>query len=82
MYSTGSIVIGVSLTLLALMSIPAYAGAASYAYVDASGDVRSVTAIDWMTAIRIAPNIHVHSGVLLLDSAADFSIVGDNVAGY
>jgi hypothetical protein len=47
-----------------------------------TGDVRSVTAIDWMTAIRIAPSIHTHSGVLLLDSIADFNMVGDNVAAF
>ena len=40
------------------------------------------TANDWQTAISVAPNRHVNSGVLLLNSASDFSIVGDSVPGY
>ena len=60
----------------------AMANAATYAYVDASGDVKSVTAADWKTAIATAPNIHMHSGVLLLTTAADYGVVGDTVSGY
>lgn len=56
--------------------------AATYAYVDASGDVKSVDAVDWKTAIAVAPNIHIHSGVMLLTTAADYTVVGDSVAGY
>lgn len=55
------------------------ASAAMYAYVDAAGDVKSVTANDWRTAIATAPNIHMHSGVLLLTTADDYNIVGDKV---
>lgn len=65
-----------------MMSVPALANAATYAYVDAQGEVKSVTANDWRTAINTAPNIHIHSGVLLLSSASDFTIVGDNVSAY
>jgi hypothetical protein len=64
------------------MSLPTFASAATYAYVDANGEVRSVVAPDWRTAINTAPNIHVHSGVLLLNTAADFGIVGDNVPAF
>lgn len=67
------------ITAIALLSLPAFASAASYAYVDATGEVRSVTANDWMTAIAVAPNIHIHSGVFLLKSAADFAEIGENV---
>ncbi len=67
---------------VAAMSFPVFAQAASYAYVDVNGEVRSVTATDWMTAIKTAPNIHLHSGVLLLSTAADFGIVGDNVPAF
>ena len=75
-----SIGAGLSLVLymVALVS-PATADAAQYAYVDNTGDVRSVTANDWRTAIATAPNIDEHSGVLLLDSVEDFEVVGDDV---
>lgn len=72
------LLIGLSLA----MSIPAFASAATYAYVDATGEVKSVVAPDWRTAINTAPNIHIHSGVLLLNSAADFGVVGDNVPAF
>ena len=58
------------------------ANAATYAYVDVHGDVKSVTAADWKTAIAVAPNIHMHSGVMLLTTAADYGVVGDSVSGY
>ena len=78
--TTGFIVMAsfVALAVLAL-SIPAFASAATYAYVDATGEVKSVTADTWMAAIDVAPNRHLHSGVLLLKSAGDFTIVGDDV---
>ena len=68
--------------IFSISMLPAFAQAATYAYVDASGDVRSITASDWQTAINTAPNIHMHSGVLLLNSSADYEIVGDNVAAF
>lgn len=76
------VVIGASFVLLAVMILPVFANAASYAYVDATGEVKSVTADTWMNAITIAPNIHPHSGVLLLSDAGDFTIVGDNVPAF
>ncbi|MEK7461974.1 MAG: hypothetical protein AAB618_00125 [Patescibacteria group bacterium] len=66
----------------ALMSLPMFASAATYAYVDASGEVKPVLADTWQEAIAKAPNIHIHSGVMLLDSPSDFDIVGNDVAGY
>lgn len=66
---------------LALLSLPAFADAASYAYVDATGEVKSVTANDWMTAIATAPNIHIHSGVFVLKTAADFAVIGEEIEG-
>lgn len=71
--------IGFAIVALALLSLPGFASAASYAYVDATGEVRMVTADTWMKAIAVAPNIHVHSGVLLLNDASDFTIIGDTV---
>ncbi|QQR64552.1 hypothetical protein IPH92_03235 [Candidatus Kaiserbacteria bacterium] len=77
-------VLGMGLALLSIIavSLPLFANAASYAYVDAQGEVRSITAPDWRTAINTAPNIHMHSGVLLLSTAADFTIVGDDVKAF
>lgn len=78
-----ALMVGAGLVLaLVLVSVPAFAGAATYAYVDAFGDVKMVTANDWQTAISVAPNRHLHSGVLLLNSASDFAVVGDSVPGY
>jgi hypothetical protein len=64
---------------LALMS-PAFASAASYAYVNSSGNVSMVQADTATLAMRNAPNISVHSGVMLLSSLTD-SLIGDQVAG-
>ncbi len=79
---TLSVLAVVTLSALFFMGQATRASAASYAYVDAQGDVKSVIANDWMTAIKVAPNIHIHSGVMLLTTAADFTVVGDSVAGY
>jgi hypothetical protein len=57
------------------------ASAATYAYVDATGEVRSVVANDWMQAIATAPNIHIHSGVFTLKTAADYKVIGSDVQG-
>jgi hypothetical protein len=65
----------------ALLALPGFAAAADYAYVDASGEVRLVTASNWQTAIATAPNIAARSGVILLDSSADMDLVGDDVTG-
>jgi hypothetical protein len=64
---------------VAFVSMSSYAAAATYAYVDAQGNVKSVTANDWMSAIAVAPNIHMHSGVMLLTSASDYTVVGSSV---
>jgi hypothetical protein len=79
---TTVVMAAVMITAVFFMGQATGASAASYAYVDVAGDVKSVTANDWKTAIAIAPNIHFHSGVMLLVTAADFTIVGDSVVGY
>lgn len=76
---TGLLVLG--LFALTFVVAPASASAAVYGYVDAQGEVKSVTANDWMTAIATAPNINIHSGVMLLLSAADYGAIGDIVPG-
>ena len=70
---------GVAFLGLIALSIPAFASAATFAYVDATGEVRSVTANDWMTAIATAPNIAPTSGVYTLNSADDYDIIGEDV---
>lgn len=42
-------------------------GARTYSYVDNSGSVRMVMASDASTALRTAPNIAPHSGVMLVN---------------
>lgn len=74
--------IGFVLAGFLYITFPVQADAATYAYVDVSGDVRSVVATDWQTAIATAPEIHLHSGVLILNFASDFTIVGDNVPAF
>lgn len=66
--------------LFAVLMLPAFASAASYAYVNTSGEVRTVEAASPATAINTAPGISLHSGVILLINLTD-GIVGDNVSG-
>lgn len=65
----------------ALALAPGLAAAANYAYVNVNGEVQSVVASDWQTAIRTAPNIAARSGVILLDSADDSDLLDDSVTG-
>lgn len=73
--------IAFTMALLAALVMPMTIHAASFAYVDMTGIVRSVTASDWQTAISIAPNRAARSGVMLLVNAADNMLVGDSVNG-
>lgn len=79
--STAFIIVGSLIFSLALASLPSFAHAASYAYVDIHGEVKTVVANNWQSAITLAPDIHINSGVLLLNNDADFSIVGNDVEG-
>lgn len=63
------------------MSVPALAFAADYGYVNSMGEVNMVQASSPMEAIRIAPGIGIHSGVILLDSQSDTDLLNDSVAG-
>ena len=76
---TYSLVVSLGLVSLFVLASPLFAQAANYAYVDAQGEVKMVTANDWMTAIAVAPNIHINSGVFLLTSASDLAVIGDTV---
>ncbi len=74
-------IMGFAIITAAVLALPVFAQAASYAYVDAAGEVKMVVANDWMSAIATAPGIHINSGVFLLTSASDFAAVGDTVVG-
>lgn len=58
-----------------LLSVPAFSSAATFAYVNSNNEVSSVVADTAFQALVIAPNINIHSGVLLLDSAEDNAIL-------
>jgi hypothetical protein len=83
-HTSNKVTIGVIALLMAvtLMSLPVFASAATYAYVDTTGEVKPVVADTWQQAIAKAVGIHIHSGVMLLDSPTDFDIVGNDVASY
>lgn len=70
-----------ALALAATATIPAAAFAATFAYVDQAGDVRTVTADNAQAALMTAPSIGVHSGVMIIDSADDANVIGTDVAG-
>ncbi len=65
---------------LAAVVLPTASLAQTFAYVNTSGEVNSVEAVDAMTALRTAPSIGIHSGVLLLQDDDD-SILDDSVRG-
>ncbi len=75
------LVAGLIIAAVTVLAVPGFASAATFAYVNTAGEVQTVTANEPMTAINIAPNIAVHSGVLLLDSTEDNEVIGDNVSG-
>lgn len=81
--TTPQILAGVAIALFALAAllVPVLTFAASYAYVNTLGEVRTVTADTPTSAIDTAPGIHSRSGVLLLDSQADQDVVGEDVSG-
>ena len=68
-----------ALALAGVLAGPALSYAQMYAYVDVSGDVRTVDTVDANTAINTAPSIHPRSGVMILDSSSDEDLVGDDV---
>lgn len=72
---------GLIVAAFAVMSAPTLSYAATYAYVNTAGNVSTIVANDWQSAINTAPGISARSGVLLLDSVEDTSVVGDGVTG-
>ncbi len=73
---TGSLAV---LVLLGMAVTPVPASAALFGFVDTSGYLRTVEATSWQTAIVTASNIHMHSGVMLMNSAARLDLVGERI---
>lgn len=80
-FAFGVMGVGLVIGFLTVMAVPGFASAATYAYVNQGGEVMTTIAATPEQAITNAPNIHMRSGVLLLDSADDSKIVGDDVSG-
>ncbi len=68
-------------TVAGVLALPAASFAATYAYVNTSGEVMSVEATSANQALMTAPNLAVHSGVMIIDSTDDTAVVGDGVSG-
>lgn len=68
----------IAFALVAVAS-PALSYAASYAFVNAAGEVNLVGANNSSEALATAPNIHMRSGVMLLNSQADNQVIGGEV---
>lgn len=65
--------------LAAIVAVPGMTLAATYAYVNVSGEVMTVEATNPTSAMGTAPSIHPRSGVMLIENTADEDIVGDQV---
>ncbi|MFM2330685.1 MAG: hypothetical protein RLZZ26_192 [Candidatus Parcubacteria bacterium] len=76
--TTRLIAAAVTASSILAMTAPAFAHAATYAFVNSSQEVSTVTADNWMAALTNALNIDEHSGVLLL-TAQNASIVGKSM---
>jgi hypothetical protein len=71
---------GVAVSGVLATALPSLAHAATYAFVNQSGYVSSVSADNWMAAISNATNIDIHSGVMLLNAQSDYNVVGNFLA--
>lgn len=65
--------------LAAFVAVPGLSLAATYAYVNQSGEVMTTEASTPNQAITTAPGIDEHSGVMLIIGAD--SVIGDHVPG-
>jgi hypothetical protein len=65
--------------LAAFVAVPGLSLAATYAYVNQSGEVMTMEAPTPTQAINTAPGIDEHSGVILVDGADDTALIGDDV---
>lgn len=65
--------------LAAVAALPAVSFAQTYAYVNTAGEVSSVDAATASQALVIAPNIGIHSGVMLLNGSTN--VLNTSVGG-
>ncbi|HYD93571.1 MAG TPA: hypothetical protein VEB18_03940 [Candidatus Paceibacterota bacterium] len=70
-----------ALAVAAATALPTSAFAQVFAYVNTTGEVMTMDANSANEALLTAPNLHVRSGVMLVDDAADNAVVGDDVPG-
>lgn len=76
-----SFLAGLALVALLLVGIPAFSQAATFAYVSHTGYVNTVNADSASAALFNNGVIDERSGVMLLNSLADYAIVGRYVYG-
>jgi hypothetical protein len=68
-----------ALAMAATVVAPAVSLAATYAYVNTTGDVMTTDAATPSQAMMNATNIDAHSGVMLINSSSD-PVVGDHTS--
>ncbi len=73
----GLIILGLIVAALIVVGLPTATHAASYVYVNASGEVTGVVANTSSGAFTNSTDIALHSGVMLVDGVADSNLVGD-----
>ncbi|MEK7510774.1 MAG: hypothetical protein AAB582_00870 [Patescibacteria group bacterium] len=64
----------------AAIVVPGISFAATFAYVNQSGEVMTTESPSAMQALTTAPGIDEHSGVMLITTTSD-EVVGDDVPG-
>ncbi|MDB5237001.1 MAG: hypothetical protein JWL88_103 [Parcubacteria group bacterium] len=69
-----------ALAMAATVIAPGISLAATYAYVNTTGDVMTMDASSASQALLTAPGISLHSGVMLINTSTD-PVVGDKVGG-
>lgn len=76
-------VVGTIFSLFAILAFafPAFTHAGEYAYVNNLGYVEKISANSADEALQNATNLNIHSGVCLLTTQSDFSMVGVFVKG-
>lgn len=87
---TSSVTLALAVAMIGLFafSFPAISNAATYAYVNTSGAVVNTTANSPSIAIATAPNIALHSGVILVNSNSNITAApvvttsGEQQIGY